>query len=351
MLYNRSMKFIRKTLSLLLICILLVGCTSAKHYIAYTIYPIGYILNRVGGNKINAVSIQTNDLVQLSKIKDDYKDTLNDSMVLFRVGGLEPYMDLYDDDIKETGVNIQDLSVLNALYQYKRYTPVIVDGKMNFVEGEYYENDIFKEIDTYDFDPFIWLSPIGMCSMAKDVKEYLSSNYFEQSEYFNENFEKFQDELIALDAAYNALSLQLINQNKTIKFVSMTGSFGTWQKDYGFQVYPVCLSKYGALPSDEQLNIIKQKIVNDNVHYIAYEQNMSEDMKDLFKQLEEELDLQRVTLHNISSLTSSQSESGKDYLSLMYENLSILQNMTEEISAPITQEEPIVVENSEIVEE
>lgn len=348
MLYNMSMKFIRKTLSLLIICILLVGCSSTKHYVAYSIYPIGYILNRIGGNKINTISIQNSDLVQLSRLKDDYKEILNDSMVLFRVGGLEPYMDLYDDEVKETGVSVEDLSVLNALYEYKRYTPVVVDGKMSFVEGEYYEDDVFKEIDKYDYDPFIWLSPIGMCSMAKDVKEYLSNNYFEQSEYFNSNFDKFQDELIALDAAYNALSLQLINQNKTIKFVSMTGSFGTWQKDYGFQVYPVCLSKYGALPSKQQLEIIKQKIKNDNVQYIAYESNMSEDMKDLFSQLEDELGLKRVTLHNISSLTNSQIESGKDYLSLMYENLSILQNMTVDVATPhIASSVSLIVENAE----
>jgi len=321
------MKFIRKLLSLLLVCLILVGCSSTKHYVSYTIYPIGYLLNRIGGNKITTTSIQSDNLVQIASINEDYKDVLKDSIVLFHVGGLEPYMDLYEEDIKETEVDVEDLSILNALYEYKRYTPVIVGGKINYVEGRYYDNDIFDEIDTYDLDPFIWLSPIGMYSMAKDINDYLSDNYFEQSQYFNENYEKLADELIALDAAYNALSLQLVAQNKTIKFVSMTGSFGCWQKDYGFQVYPICLSKYGALPSAAQLEIIKQKIKEDNVQYIAYEPNMSEEMANLFNQIEEELGLKRVTLYNISSLTSSQVESGKDYMSLMYENLSTLQNM------------------------
>lgn len=339
------MKFIKKLLSLVLICLVLVGCGSAKHYISYTIYPIGYLLNRIGGNKISTVTIQDNKMVQISSIVEGYQDILRDSMVLFHIGELEPYMDLYNDDIKETEVNIIDLSTLNALYDYKRYTPVIVDGKINYVEGEYYESEIFNEIDTYNFDPFIWLSPIGMYSMAKDINEYLCNNYFEQSEYFNENYEKIADELIALDASYNALALQLVSTNKTIKFVSMTGSFGCWQKDYGFQVYPICLSKYGALPSDAQLQIIKQKIKDDGVQYIAYEPNMSEEMIELFNQIEEELGLKRVTLHNISSLTTSQSETGKDYMSLMYENLSILSNMTQDISVPVASE------NTEIVEE
>lgn len=321
-----------------MICLTLVGCTSAKHYVSYTIYPIGYLLNRIGGNKISTASIQNNNMVQISSINDDYIDTLNDSVVLFHIGNLEPYMDLYDEEIKETEVNVVDLSVLNTLYEYKRYIPVVVDGKLNYVEAEYYENDLFKEIDMYSYDPFIWLSPIGMTSMAKDVKEYLSSNYFEQSEYFEDNYQKLSDELIALDAAYNTLSSQLVASNKTIKFVSMTGSFGCWQKDYGFQVYPICLSKYGALPSDAELEIIKQKIKDDNVQYIAYESNMNEEMAALFTQIEEELGLKRVTLHNISSLTATQIESGKDYMTLMYDNLSYLQNMAVDIASPTSTE-------------
>ncbi len=333
MLYNDSMRFIKKIASLIVVLLVLVGCSSTKHYVSYTIYPIGYLLNRIGGNKIVTQSIQTNNMVQIAQVSENYKETLDDSIVLFHIGELEPYMDLYDDEIKETEVDVQDLSTLNALYEYKRYTPIVVDNKVTYLEGNYYEGDEFKEIDTYNLDPFIWLSPIGMYSMAKDVKEYLSDNYFEQSSFFNENYEKLADDLIALDASYNALSLQLLNQNKTIKFVSMTGSFGCWQKDYGFQVYPVCLSKYGALPSSAQLEIIKQKIKDDGVKYIAYEPNMSEEMIELFNSLESELGLSRITLNNISSLTSSQIESGKDYMTLMYENLSVLQGVAESINS------------------
>lgn len=331
MLYNCLMGLFRKTICLLATILLLCSCGASKQYVAYTIYPIGYLLNRIGANKIVPTSIQNNNIIQTAQLNGDALETLNDSIVLFHIGGLEPYMDLYEDEIEESGVDVEDLSVLNALYEYKRYTPVYMNGKTNYVESEYYEGEIFEEIDTYDLDPFIWLSPIGMLSMAKDVKRYLAENYFEQSQLFNDNYDRLADELISLDASYNALSLQLAQKNETIKFVSMTGSFGCWQKDYGFQVYPVCLSKYGALPSKAQLEAIKQRIITDKVEYIASEPNMPEEMIDLFNELIEELGLKRVILHNISSLTSSQMESGKDYMSLMYENLSILQNMATKI--------------------
>lgn len=335
------MKLFRKILVLILI-LMMSACGSSKQYVAYTIYPIGYLLNRIGGNRINPTSIQNKTIVQTANLINNYEEVLSDSSVFFHIGNLEPYMDLYDDDIKLMGIDLTagDLSVLNCLYEYKRYTPVIVDGKVSFVEGNYYEDDIFNEIDMYDLDPFIWLSPSGMYCMAKDIYDYLSSNYVEQATFFKENYEQLADELIALDASYQALATKLVKENKSIKFVSMTGSFGCWQKDFGFQVYPVCLSKYGALPSEAQLEIIKTRIKNDGVTYIAYEPNMTQEMIDLFNKLEEELSLKRVTLNNISSLTNSQLEQGKDYMSLMYENLSILENMT-------TSNTPVV----EVVEE
>ncbi|MBR3251390.1 MAG: zinc ABC transporter substrate-binding protein [Erysipelotrichaceae bacterium] len=322
------MKILRKLLTVLAVLLMLTGCGSTKKYTAYTIYPIGYLLNRIGGNRIEQISIQNKSMVQIANLLPNYDEILSDSLVLFHIGNLEPYMDLYKEEIGAlVDLSAGDLSILNCLYEYKRYTPVIVDGKVSYVEGPYYESDMFDEIDTYDLDPFIWLSPSGMYCMAKDVYDYLSSNYVEQSAYFTENYNLVADELIALDASYQALANRLVKENKSIKFVSMTGSFGCWQKDFGFQVYPVCLSKYGAVPSSAQLEVIKNRIKNDRVQYIAYEQNLPEDMQQVFLQLEEELGLKRITLHNISSLTSAQSESGKDYMSLMYENLSVLESI------------------------
>ncbi|MBR3266260.1 MAG: zinc ABC transporter substrate-binding protein [Erysipelotrichaceae bacterium] len=337
------MKAFRKILVIVLTVFMLSACSNVKHYTSYTIYPIGYLLSRIGGNRIETVSIQNKALVQIANLSENYQEIIEDSSVLFHIGGLEPYMDLYDDQIKEMGIDLSagDLSILNCLYEYKRYTPVVVDGKVTYVEGPYYDEKAFAEMDVYDLDPFIWLSPSGMYCMAKDVYDYLSNNYVEQSAYFKENYQQVADDLIALDAAYQTLASRLVKENKSIKFVSMTGSFGCWQKDFGFQVYPVCLSKYGALPNNEQLEVIKNRIRSDEVKFIAYEPNMPEKMQELCTQLEEELGLKRITLRNISSLTNSEIESGKDYLSLMYENLSVLESIASSAQESVVQEEVI----------
>ena len=70
---------------------------------------------------------------------------------------------------------------------------------------------------------------------------------------------------------------------------------------------------------------------------------MTDDMVTLFNRIEDDLGLRRVELSNLSSLTGS--ESGKDYLSIMYENLNALETMTEDRTAS---EESTTAESEEV---
>lgn len=335
------MKVIKKVICLLLI-VLLSACSGSgniiRSYHTYTIYPIGYLLNRIGGNRISYTSIQNSNIVQNANLVDNYEEILNDSIYFYYINGLEPYIDIYDEEINNSGVNRIDLSS-NSIYDFKRYTPINVGGNINYVESDYYEGSVFEYADAYNDDYFIWLDPIGMLSMAKSIYNNLSSNYAEAADYFKKNYENLENDLISLDAAYQNLATTLQKEGRTIKFVSMTPSFGSWQKAYGFEVYPICLSRYGALPTESQLQIIKDKIKADGVQYIAYEPNLSTDMLGLFLSLETELGLKRVNLSNISSLTVTQQTDNKDYLTLMYENLSVLENIATQTNNQETPQE------------
>jgi len=173
----------------------------------------------------------------------------------------------------------------------------------------------------------LWTDPISMVSMAREIKNWLQQKYPEDAAYYEENFEELESNLILLDAQYISLSNRLKEENKSIKFVSMTASFGNWQRTYGIQVYPVILSKYGVLPNDQQLEAIKQRIREDGVKYIVNEPNMTEDMKALYDELVDELGLKTVELSNLSSLSVTQQSENMDYLSIMYENLAQLEVM------------------------
>lgn len=324
----------KKVVQLLIAIVLLVqltGCTSLNNQVAYTVYPIGYIIQRITQDTTSYHSIQTNDIIQRATVVDNYQEILENSDVLFEIGQVEPYITLYRTNINQMVDDIEYLSVLNATYLFQRYTPVYNGTEVTYIESPYYDSELFDNVDINEKDMYLWMDPIAMLSMAKDVTSWYEKHYPDNANMYRENCEKLENELVQLDADYQKLASENLLENKLIKFVSMTASFGSWQKAYNIEVYPVILSKYGSLPTEKQLEVIIDKIRQDNVQYIAYEPNMTDDMIELFNRIQQELNLTRVDLSNLSSLTEEQQSQGKDYISIMYENLQTLEGMATSI--------------------
>lgn len=299
------------------------GCEEKNPSIATTVYPVQYLVERIGGDDVTVSNITENTMIQRAQIKSSFQDILKDSDALFYIGGLEPYMDLYVDDIRDTGVDMVDLATKSAIYKFERYTSTTIDGITAGTEGPYYEGEEFANLDTYDADPMLWMDPVAMTSMASDIRDYLVQKYPQYKDIFDENYDALELDLARLEADFQAIPDGKMN----ISFVSMTPSFGNWQKSYGIKVYPITLFKYGALPTSDQLAAMKKRIKSDHVRYIAIEQNLSEDMEKLQQQLIDELALIPVNLNNLSSISSEDKKASKDYLTIMYDNLKALESI------------------------
>lgn len=299
------------------------GCEEKNPSIATTVYPVQYLVERIGGDDVTVSNITENTMIQRAQIKSSFQDILKDSDALFYIGGLEPYMDLYVDDIRDTGVDMVDLATKSAIYKFERYTSTTIDGITAGTEGPYYEGEEFANLDTYDADPMLWMDPVAMTSMASDIRDYLVQKYPQYKDIFDENYDALELDLARLEADFQAIPDGKMN----ISFVSMTPSFGNWQKSYGIKVYPITLSEYGALPTSDQLAAMKKRIKSDHVRYIAIEQNLSEDMEKLQQQLIDELALIPVNLNNLSSISSEDKKASKDYLTIMYDNLKALESI------------------------
>lgn len=312
-------------LSIFILSILLTGCKPSAPTVVVTNYPVEYLVKQIGQDYVTVTNISEDTLIQRAKINDNYKEVLKESNVLFYIGGLEPYMELYLDDIRSSRIIMVDLSSISALNKFKRYTSTNLNGREVTVETAWYEGDVFKDIDLYNKDPMLWIDPISMSSMGATICDWLSERYPEFAKIFQQNFEALENDLARLDADYQLLK----DSGKSISFVSVTPSFGNWQKSYGIRVYPVCLSRYGAVPNKAQMDAIKQRIQNDKVRYIVKESNLSEDMLALHDQLVDELGLISVDMSNLSSLTAKEKEAGVDYKTIMYQNLRVLEEMGE----------------------
>lgn len=309
---------------LLTICIssmLLTGCSSHQLHVCYTVYPVEYILDRIAGNRITKSKLSTEEVIQTAHMVDNYKHIIESADLILQLGELEPYWGIYKSEIAQSDATIIDLTTMAAIYDFKRYTQGVVSGNSVIVESDYYEGTMFQAIDVYSKDPNLWLDPIAMSSMSRTIKDWLIANYPQEAAFFESNFKSLEADLVRLDAEFRELGAN------DLKIVTVTPSFGNWQKAYGIGVYPLILSRYGALPTKEQLDIIKQRIKDDKVQYIAKEVNMTEEMTKLYEEVKKECGLKEITLSNISTLTEAEFNKNKDYLTIMYDNLTALEKI------------------------
>ena len=107
-----------------LICCVLSACGTVRAGVVYTIYPIGFLIERLAGTNFNAQSIQQDfTVVQRAQLKEDYRNMLNGAELFLHIGDLEPYLSTISQDIRSSGATDMDLSSLNAIYDFARYTP------------------------------------------------------------------------------------------------------------------------------------------------------------------------------------------------------------------------------------
>ena len=142
---------------------------------------------------------------------------------------------------------------------FRSFDRVTVGGNRLWVENRYYESIAFDLVDVYQQDPYVWLDPINMLSIAKALRDYFLEEYPENEALINTNFTALQNDLVLLDAQYQLLK----NETEDVKFVSISPSFGHWQKAYNVQIFPVVMSRYGVIPNSTQLSIIKDSIIQN----------------------------------------------------------------------------------------
>jgi len=320
------MKKVRKPLLAILTILMLLlsmsGCALSKMNIGVTTYPVEYLVRRIAQDRVNIIMYSGSKTITRAQIVPDYQDLIDQTDVLFRFSRLEPYFSVYLEEFQEKGTAMVDLTASASVYAFKRYRVTEVEGTRLTFESDYYDDPLFTGVDVYQTDPMLWLDPITMISMAGTVKDWLVQHYPEEKALFESNYEALALELARMDADYQELWSQEIG------FVSVTPSFGNWQKAFGIEVYPLIISRYGVLPTEEQLAVILDDIKSAGIQYIVHEPNLTEDMEALYERVKTELKLKSVEMHNLAFLTDADIESNKNYITLMWENLTTLEDMT-----------------------
>ena len=264
------------------ITIFATGCKkgSMDDIIVYTTtYPIEYITNELYGDNSSINSIYPNEIIELSdKLIKDYSNS--------------------------------NLFVYNGLSNEKNYAVKMLNNNKNLMivdatMGMEYENAVEE----------LWLNPsnfLMLCLNIKNgMKQYIDNTVLRKQ--IDSNYEKIKLDISELDA-----EIKLLVENAEDNNVLVANSSLNFLSKYNLNVISVDNNSL----NNEIMNKAKKLINDKKVSYII----MFDDdvLPDEIEELIENNNIEKLYFDSLTTLSVDNKNSGKDYITIMRENLEIL---------------------------
>ena len=277
-----------KLLPILLLVFLLSGCfkknNTEKIDIKVSAYPIEYLTREIYGENATITSIYPNDMKKdyeiSEKLLNDYSST-----ELFIFNGNESKENDY---------------VYTMFNKNKKLKIIDATASLSF------ENKIEE----------LWLDPLNCLTMANNIKkgfkEYISATYI--SNKIDTNYDELKIKLIQLEADYREMSNRANSRN-----IVVSDDLFLYLKKYNINVLSLEQSKnYTKKTLYEAEKLMKKGEIK--TIYVRKGQELS----DTIKKLKDTYKLEVIELNDLYTLSEEDRKSGKDYFSIMYDNLELL---------------------------
>jgi len=171
-------------------------------------------------------------------------------------------------------------------------------------------------------DPHVWLSP----PLAKEMVAHIEAGFAtvdpSNAAYYAANAADLSARLDALDAAYRA---GLAHCSST-DIITSHAAFGYLAATYGLTQVPIAGLSPDAEPSAQQLVTITDFARAHHVQVIFFESLVS---PKLAQTIATEVGAQTMVLDPLEGLTEADQKAGKDYFTVMQQNLNALQSALE----------------------
>ena len=195
-------------------------------------------------------------------------------------------------------------------------------GDMDLLAGSEEEHDHDHEAEHHhEFDPHIWLSPARAITEVENIRDELIAAYPDKKAAFTSNADKYLAQLTDLDQEFK----DSLTNAKVKDFVAQHAAFGYLAHDYGLTQVPIAGLSPNEEPSPARLAEIKDFVSEHHVKYIYFEENAKETIA---KTLADEAGVSLEVMNTLEGLTQEQIDNGENYISIMEENLKILEKTT-----------------------
>ncbi|WP_321387305.1 metal ABC transporter substrate-binding protein [uncultured Enterococcus sp.] len=170
---------------------------------------------------------------------------------------------------------------------------------------------------SHDVDPHVWLDPVLAQKEVEAIRDGLIEKYPDKKEAFEKNAAAYIEKLQNLDTEYKEAFADA--KNKT--FVTQHAAFGYLANQYGLTQESISGISPDQEPSPSRLAQLKEFIDEHEVSVIYFEATASSKVAET---LAKETGVELSVLQTLESLTEDEQKAGKDYISVMQENLEAL---------------------------
>lgn len=289
-----------------------------------TVYPLQFLAEKIGGEYANVETVYppgSNEHTYDPSQKDIVSMAESD-LFLYIGYNLEGFVNNAKSILEDEGVPVIAVGEL-ATEDHEHAVEEDADHDHAAEEGTDTDHDSEEAAtdehnhDHGDVDPHVWLDPEIMIHMAEAVKDELATLKPEQEEYFEKNYEEMKTKLESLDQEF----ADTIGNSPKKKIIVSHSAYGYWEERYGLEQISVTGLTNSSEPSQKELQNIMKVAEENDIHYVIFEQNIDSKLTTI---IQEEIGAKPLTLHNLSVLTDKDIDEGRDYFSIMEDNLKTL---------------------------
>lgn len=300
---------VKTVLGIFLFAIFLSACNgtetpSDSSLTIYTsIYPIQFIAEEIAGEDADVTSIFPPgvDAHTYEPTSKEITEIAKGDAFIYLGAGMESFAESAADALRSQDVHFAEIGKHENLFRKD-------DG---------HEGTHGDEHDDGDFDPHIWLDPLRMIEMGDIIKDELIELNSDDKEAYNENFNLFKEKMLTLDE-------QFINtlESKANKHIIVShAAYGYWEERYGIKQIPISGLSSNDEPSQKELADIARLAEREKLGYVIFETSGSNRLATI---IQEHIDAEKLTIHNLEVLTEDDIAAEETYLSLMEKNLEAL---------------------------
>ena len=279
------------------------------------VYTSFYVMNdfaeKIGGDKINITN-----LVPAGTEPHDWEPTAKDivklqqaDVFIYNGAGMETYIDKILASIENENLVVIEASKGIELQEIEEN-----NTDNNNHEDENHEDD---NNHYHDIDPHVWLNPLMAKVEIKNISDGLAKADEDNAKYYQDNYEKYALEFDKLDKEFREELKGFENRS----IVVTHKAYGYLCKEYSLNQISIEGLNADAEPTPLKMAEITRFAKENNIKVIFIESLVSPKLADTIAR---EIGAKTMILNPLGGLKQEEIEAGKDYFSIMRENLQAI---------------------------